>query len=204
MFSQIDIFKYILKKIKKYIFNFFNRFIYLIKKRGINMKLIRPQEKCESQLMDFKEEFLKNEESVIYGSESLEETENYSEWLESIQSSSSEEPAAEESALTDVYLGVRNNRVVGIVSVTKEIDESQEDASHINYSVRPSCRCKGCGTKMVKQALCKAKDIGMKEVQVSIPQDNIGSIKVIEKNDAELVKSVENVDEPLNVYQLKL
>ena len=57
---------------------------------------------------------------------------------------------------------------------------------------------------MVKQALGKAKDIGLEEVQVSIPHDNIGSIKVIEKNNAELVKSVDNSGEQVDVYQLKL
>ncbi|MEE3418642.1 MAG: GNAT family N-acetyltransferase [Methanosphaera sp.] len=168
------------------------------------MKLIRPQKTCENQIMDFKEEFINNDESVIYGSESLEETENYGEWLENIQNNADEKTLSEDGVLTDVYLGVRNQRVVGIVSVKHDIDESQEDSSHINYSVRPSCRCKGCGTKMVKQALGKAKDIGLEEVQVSIPHDNIGSIKVIEKNNAELVKSVDNSGEQVDVYQLKL
>lgn len=168
------------------------------------MKLIRPQEICEKQIMDFKDEFLKNDESVIYGSESLEETENYEEWLTNVQNNNNEETISEENVLTDVYLGVRNDRVVGIVSLKHELDDSQIDASHINYSVRPSCRCKGCGTKMVKQALGKAKDIGLEEIQVSIPHDNIGSIKVIEKNDAELVKSVDNLGEQVDIYQLKL
>ena len=154
--------------------------------------------------MDFKEEFINNDESVIYGSESLEETEDYCEWLKNIKNNTKEETLSEDSVLTDVYLGVKNERVVGIVSVKHDLDDSQEDASHITYSVRPSCRCKGCGTKMVKQALCKAKDIGLEEVQVAIPHDNIGSIKVIEKNNAELVKSVDNLGEQVDVYQLKL
>ena len=107
------------------------------------MKLIKPEKKCENQIMDFKEEFLKNDEDVIYGSESLEQTDNYEEWLESIQNNNSEETLAEGDVLTDVYLGVKNNRLVGIVSLKHELDDSQEDSSHINYSIRPSCRCKG-------------------------------------------------------------
>ncbi len=168
------------------------------------MKLIKPEKKCENQIMDFKEEFLKNDEDVIYGSESLEQTDNYEEWLESIQNNNSEETLAEGDVLTDVYLGVKNNRLVGIVSLKHELDDSQEDSSHINYSIRPSCRCKGCGTKMVKKALCKAKDIGLDEIKVAIPHDNVGSIRVIEKNDAEFVKSVDNLGEQVDVYQLKL
>ena len=47
---------------------------------------------------------------------------------------------------------------------------------------------------MVKQALGKAKDIGLEEVQVSIPHDNIGSIKVIEKNNAEFISKTKTTD----------
>lgn len=53
---------------------------------------------------------------------------------------------------------------------------------NIGYLVRPSERKKGYGKALLKLALEKAKDIGLKKVLITCRNDNIGSIKVIESN----------------------
>lgn len=53
---------------------------------------------------------------------------------------------------------------------------------NIGYLVRPSERKKGYGRALLKLALEKAKDIGLKKVLITCRNDNIGSIKVIESN----------------------
>ena len=49
--------------------------------------------------------------------------------------------------------------------------------------VRPSERKKGYGKALLKLALEKARDIGLKKVLLTCRNDNIGSTKVIEFND---------------------
>lgn len=53
---------------------------------------------------------------------------------------------------------------------------------HIGYYVRPTEREKGYGTEILKLTLEKAKDLGLGRVLVTCDEDNIASVKIIEKN----------------------
>ncbi|MBW5448089.1 GNAT family N-acetyltransferase [Cohnella sp. CFH 77786] len=57
-----------------------------------------------------------------------------------------------------------------------------EIGGHIGYGIRPSERRKGYATEILKQALSKAKDLGISEALVTCDKENIGSAKTIIKN----------------------
>lgn len=54
---------------------------------------------------------------------------------------------------------------------------------HIGYDIRPSKRKQGYGKLILKLALEKARELGIKDVLVTCDATNIGSKKVIEAND---------------------
>jgi predicted acetyltransferase len=60
---------------------------------------------------------------------------------------------------------------------------------HIGYEIRPSKRGKGYGTKILKFALPKARDLGIKKVLVTCDADNVASRRIIEANNGVFEKS---------------
>lgn len=55
-------------------------------------------------------------------------------------------------------------------------------ASHIYYEIFPAYHKKGYGKKILSLGLEKVKEIGLKEVFLTVTEDNIGSKKIIEAN----------------------
>ena len=56
------------------------------------------------------------------------------------------------------------------------------EGGHIGYDVRPSMRRLGYATELLRLILQKARAIGIERALVTCDDDNIGSIKVIERN----------------------
>lgn len=53
---------------------------------------------------------------------------------------------------------------------------------HIGYGIRPSLRGKGIGTEALRLGLIEARNLGLERVLVTCDDDNLGSIKIIERN----------------------
>jgi predicted acetyltransferase len=58
----------------------------------------------------------------------------------------------------------------------------ENDGGHVGYDVRPSMRRLGHGTALLRLVLSEAHAHGIGRVRVTCDDDNIGSIKVIERN----------------------
>lgn len=58
----------------------------------------------------------------------------------------------------------------------------ENEGGHVGYDVRPSMRRRGHGTALLRLALAEARALGIARVRVTCDDDNIGSIKVIERN----------------------
>lgn len=54
---------------------------------------------------------------------------------------------------------------------------------NIGYSIRPTERFKGYGTLILKLGLEKCKELNIDKVLITCNKSNVGSYKVIEKND---------------------
>ena len=73
--------------------------------------------------------------------------------------------------------------VLGRTSIRHRLTPTLEQrGGHIGYYIRPSQRQKGYGSLILALSLEKAKQIGIKRVLVTCDDDNIASVKIIEKN----------------------
>ena len=60
--------------------------------------------------------------------------------------------------------------------------ELEQLGGNIGYDIRPSARRRGFGTSLLHLTLERARAIGLARVRITCDADNIGSIRVIEKN----------------------
>lgn len=168
------------------------------------IKLITPSYELKNEIIDFKEEFITNNENTIPGSELLDKIPIFDEWLEYVNKNNSTITVSKEWVVTDTYIAKENDKIVGIISFRHELNDFLKDLGHIGYSVRPSCRCKGYATSMLKEVLKIAKEYGLKEIQISSEKDNTASIKIIEKNNGKYIRSFNYLDKEIYVYKIKL
>lgn len=79
---------------------------------------------------------------------------------------------------------VRNmSRVIGISHLRHHLSPGLKiEGGHIGYSIRPSERKKGYGTKQLNLVLQACRQFEMEKVMITCDFDNIGSIQIIENN----------------------
>ena len=83
---------------------------------------------------------------------------------------------------------------IGEISIRHELNAVLEQyGGHIGYGIRYSEWNKGYGTLMLKLALPEAEKLGLKRVLITCDEDNIGSARVMEKNDFVLADKVQNI-----------
>lgn len=93
------------------------------------------------------------------------------------------------------YVLIDNDEIVAVGSLRHYLNEYLEKfGGHIGYNVVPSKRLKGYGEKMLKLILEEAKKMKITNIIITCSDTNIGSKKVIEKNEGKLIDKVENGD----------
>ncbi len=96
------------------------------------------------------------------------------------------------------YWLIDDEKFVGHVNVRHELtDKLKIIGGHIGYYIRPTERRKGYGYKILGLALIKAHELGLKKVMITCNDDNVGSIKVIERNGGILKDKVQTEEEGL-------
>lgn len=58
----------------------------------------------------------------------------------------------------------------------------EKEGGHIGYTITPSLRGQGYGTRQLQLGLEKARDFGFDRVLVTCDTDNVASVRVIQKN----------------------
>lgn len=102
----------------------------------------------------------------------------------------------------------KDNKIVGRVSIRHGLNDFLLNrGGHIGYAVAPEFRRLGIATMLYQAGLnfCKKK-LGLKEILVTCSDHNIGSIRVIEKNNHKLENKIldENKDELIRRYWVEL
>ena len=89
-----------------------------------------------------------------------------------------------------------DGRIVGRASIRHRLNTRLERVGgHIGYAVVSEFRRMGYGTEILRQSLDIAKNqLGIRRALVTCDDDNVGSIRVIEKNGGVLHDIVEDVD----------
>lgn len=78
---------------------------------------------------------------------------------------------------------IMNETYVGRISIRHKLNADLHIlGGHIGYDTRPSYRGRGVATTMLKLALPIAKQLGVSSAMLTCNDNNIASIKIIEKN----------------------
>ncbi|MTI71381.1 MAG: GNAT family N-acetyltransferase [Firmicutes bacterium] len=170
------------------------------------IKLVAPSLEHKYLIMDYKREFIENEDSMD-GTASLRNTETYEEWYQLILDNSCEETVKKDLVPASTYLGisVKDGRLIGMIDIRHRLNDFLFNyGGHIGYSIRKSERQKGYATEMLSLALRKCSNLGMDRVLITCDKKNIASAKTIIKNGGELENEVLEENEITQRYWIKL
>lgn len=171
----------------------------------MNIRLVRPTIEDKEQAIAFKQEFINHGETVINGSEMLDFTDAYEDWLANIIANTNSDTVNPEWVVTDTFWAIDEEKdIVGIIDFRHELKGFLVDFGHSGYSVRPSERRKGYATKMLGLLLEVAKENGLSQLQLSVERSNKPSIKTILNNGGVLKRSFEFEGEMADVYIIEL
>lgn len=167
--------------------------------------LERPGLGHKDRALAFREEFFSNNEPIIFGSELLDKTESYDEWLEAVTRNTDPATVNPDWVLTDTYFAVDgNDDIVGIIDLRHELNGFLRDLGNCGYSVRPSCRRRGYASQMLELLKIRAKEAGLSELHISVERDNLPSVRVIESRGGVYERSFSHEGEQADIYAIRL
>ena len=171
----------------------------------MKIRLVRPTEQLKEQAINFRQEFFDNHQMVINGSELLDKTDQYEDWLKAVTANTNIETVNVNWVVTDTFFAVdEKGKIVGIIDLRHTLNDFLKDLGNCGYSVCPSERRKGYATEMLRLLLPIAKNAGMKELYLSVERDNKASIKTILRNGGKHERSFEFEDEQADIYKIIL
>ena len=167
--------------------------------------LVRPDAGHKQQAFAFRQAFFDAGETVIHGSELLDRTENYESWLLSITANTAPETVSPDWVITDTFFAVDDaDEIVGIIDLRHTLNQFLHDFGHCGYSVRPDARKRGIATEMLRKIRGIAWAAGMPELQLSVMRENEPSVRVIQKNGGEFLRSFVFSGKPADIYRILL
>jgi len=164
--------------------------------------MVKPSYELENEYLEMSLEYV-NSNDKEYRYKTIEEVRN------KIQSDLNYEAGRipEDKLQAYCYWVMEDEKVIGTSRLRPKLNERFEKiGGNIGYDVSPSYRRKGYGKKVLKMTLEEAKKIGMREVLITCNDSNIGSCKIIEANNGELIDKVFDEEEEVVVrrYRIKL
>ena len=175
--------------------------------KGLNemIKLERPSGKHKREALSFRQEFYDSGEDTINGSELLDRTDSYDEWLAAVTDNASASTVSPDWVVTDTYFAVdESGRIVGIIDLRHELRGFLTDFGHTGFSVRPSERRKGHASEMLALILKRAKEAGFRRLQLSAERKNEASVRTIQANGGKYERSFSYDGEEADVYFIEL
>ena len=171
----------------------------------MTIRLVRPTQELKEKAIDFRQEFFNNDELIINGSELLDKTDNYEEWLKAVTANTKAETVNPSWVITDTFFAIdETDKIVGIIDLRHTLNDFLKNLGNCGYSVRPSERRKGYATEMLRLVLSVANDIGMNELHLSVERDNEPSIKTITRNGGTYERSFTFEGEQADIYKIVL
>jgi len=169
------------------------------------MRLLRPSMEYKKQVLEYKNEFIKNGDDLA-GTSYLRNYDVYEEWMKFVLDNE-KESTKHSSVAASVFLAVReeDNKLVGIINIRHALNDYLLNfGGHIGYSVRKDERRKGYAKEMLKMALQECRKLGMKKVLLTCDADNIASAKTIKHYGGILENEVPEDGELIQRYWIEL
>ena len=108
---------------------------------------------------------------------------DYDRWLTGMQNRCAGKNLPDGYVRENFYLCYDGGTLVGVFSLKFELtDFLRNFGGHIGYAVRPSLRCRGIASEMLRKGVAIAAEFGFDRVLCVCDADNIASEKVIQKN----------------------
>lgn len=171
----------------------------------MKIRLVKPTKALKEKAIEFRQEFFDHNEQIIDGSELLDKTDSYDEWLKRVTENADPETVNPDWVVTDTFFALdETERIVGIIDFRHTLNELLKDLGNCGYSVRPSERKKGYASEMLRLLLELAARAGFKEIRLSVERANEPSVKTIEKNGGIYERSFEFEGKQADVYRIVL
>lgn len=170
------------------------------------LELVLPTVDHKSKVMDYKREFIENEER-LYGAGGLKNAKNFNEWHHSCCNHLNEETVRKGLSPETTYLAIRidDGHLVGFINIRHRLNDVLiKCGGHIDYSVRKSQRCKGYATEMLGLALKECRRFNIKDVLITCDKDNSASAKAIRNNGAKLENEVKEKNKMIQRYWITM
>ncbi|MBT3538735.1 GNAT family N-acetyltransferase [Candidatus Parcubacteria bacterium] len=165
------------------------------------LKLIKPTYKYRKSFLKSLDELEKGPAGIFDGD--LART-NFKAYLTRVQNYENGINLAKGIVPASTFWLIDNDEFIGGVSFRHKLNKNlKEYGGHIGYSIRPSKRKKGYGTKMLALTLKRVKRFGLKKVMISCDHDNIASQKIIKGNGGILQEIVKTKLNPHNKPTMK-
>ncbi|MGN1330256.1 MAG: GNAT family N-acetyltransferase [Clostridia bacterium] len=164
------------------------------------LELVFPTEEYRDQIMDYLQEHFDNGEMILNGCGGLDRLKDFDSWLEKVRNDVDFAKCSEGRVPASLYMAIRKSdkRLIGLIQIRHCLNEKLlQTSGHIGDGVRPSERKKGYVTEMIRLALEKCKELGIKRVLMSCDKDNVGSRKSIMNNGGVLENEIKMEDESI-------
>jgi len=149
------------------------------------MQLITPKIEHKQEALEYRQDHFDANELIIDGDNGFDEAETYECWLTGLDIIKAGKH--EFFMPSSTYFAVVDGNIVGVVDIRHKLnDHLMKTGGHIGYSVRPNQRRKGYATEILRLALKKCQEMGIRKALVTCNKNNIGSQKTILKNNGVL------------------
>lgn len=150
------------------------------------MELVVPSTEYEKSFLEAVEEFrAEKKQQDVEASlvKRCDDCADFSELVEKIRGEAEGKYLPEGYVPHTVYWLVDGKTFIGWLDIRHTLtDHLREVGGNIGYAIRPTERKKGYGTKILKLALLKAKEMGLTSIRITCDDTNTASARIIEKN----------------------